>query len=407
MHTQNVGKNPCAMNPFRMPADNTVEMCNMAVCKGKSNFRARPSRWPQIAERLRVLSTAMNLAVRWRKFWKTMSNVRKLGSVLLTGLPIFCVVPVSAQAPASGPGQPTVQGAGQAYPNKPIRLVTSPAGGAGDFLARLIAAGISTPLGEQVLVDNRPSGIIPGELVARASPDGYTLLVTGNSLWIGPLLQDTPYDPVKDFLPITAAVTSPNVLIVHPSLSVRSVKELLALARARPGELNYGSSGTGSTNHLAAEMFKAMARVKIERVNYKGSGFALTALLAGEIQIIFNTAGVVTPHLKSGRLKALAVTSAAPSSLTPGVPTLAASGLAGYEAVTVNGLLAPPKTPSTIINRLNQETVRYLSQPDVRQKVLSAGVEVVAGSPEAFAAIIKSEMASMGRVIKDAGIRTN
>ncbi len=147
------------------------------------------------------------------------------------------------------------------------------------------------PLGEQVLVDNRPSGIMSGELVARASPDGYTLRVTGNSPWIGPLLQDTPCDPVKDCLPITAAVTSPNVLIVHPSLSVRSVKELLALARARPGELNYGSSGTGSTNHLAAEMFKAMARVKIERVNYKGSGFALTALLAGEIQIILRAIG--------------------------------------------------------------------------------------------------------------------
>ena len=177
----------------------------------------------------------------------------------------------------------------QNFPNKPIRIVTSEAGGGNDVQARLIAQGLTGALGEQVIVENRPSGIIPGDIVSKAQPNGYTLLLYNNALWTGPLIQSTPYDAVKDFSPIAAVAKAANVLVVNPALPIHSVAELIALAKAKPGELNYGSSGTGASNHLAAELFRVMAGINIVRINYKGAGPALTALLAGEIQLMFPT----------------------------------------------------------------------------------------------------------------------
>ena len=293
----------------------------------------------------------------------------------------------------------------QDYPNKPIRIVTSEAGGGNDIQARLIAQGLSGALGEQVFVENRPSGVIPGEVVSKAPPNGYTLLLYNNTLWIGPLLQNTPYDMARDFAAVTSVAKAANVLVVNPALPVKSVAELVALAKARAGELNYGSSGTGGSNHLAGELFRAMAGVNIVRINYKGAGPALTALLAGELQLMFPTAGAVTPHVKAGRVKALAVTSAEPTALFPGVPTVAAL-LPGYESISIYGIFAPAKTPRTIIDKLNLEIVRFLNRTDVQEKFVNAGMEAAGTSPEQLAATVKSEMARMGKVIKDAGIRT-
>ena len=293
---------------------------------------------------------------------------------------------------------------GQNYPNKPIRIVASAAGGSGDFAARLIAQGLSGALSQQVVVDNR-GGVIPGEIVSKAPPDGYTLLIDAASFWIGPLLQETPYDPVKDFAPVTLTDSAPNVLVVNPSLPVKSVKELIALAKARPGELNYGSSSTGSSPHLAAELFNMMAGVKIVRVPFKGSGPAVISLLGGQVQLMFATAGSVAPHVKSGRLRALAVASLQPSALAPGLPTIAASGVPGYEAVAFEGMFAPAKTPVAIIDRLNQEIVRVLNRAEVKERFFNAGVETVGSTPEEFAAAIKSNVAKWGKLIKEAGIR--
>lgn len=292
----------------------------------------------------------------------------------------------------------------QDYPNKPIRIVTSEAGGGNDIQARLVAQGLAGALGEQVVVENRPSGVIPGEIVSKAPPNGYTLLLYNNTLWIGPLLQITPYDVMRDLAPVTSVAKGANVLVVNPATPVKSVADLVALARAKPGELNYGSSGTGASNHLAGELFRAMAGVNIVRINYKGAGPALTALLAGELQLMFPTAGAVTPHVRAGRVRALAVTSAEPTALFPGVPTVAAS-LPGYESISIYGVFAPAKTPRTIIDKLNEEIVRFLNRADVKEKFFNAGMETVGGPPEQLAATVKSEMARMSKVIRDAGIR--
>ncbi len=296
---------------------------------------------------------------------------------------------------------------GQDFPKKPIRIVTAEVGSTNDFVARLIAQGLSAGLGQQMVVENRggASGIIAAQTVAQAPPDGYTLLFYTSTLWIGPLLQNVSWDPVRDFSPITLAATSPNILVVHPSLPVKSVEELIVLAKARPGELNYSSSSTGASTHLAAELFKAMAGVNIVRINYKGGGSALNALIAGQVQVMFPSAGLVTPHVKSGRLRALAVTTAQPSALAPGLPTMAASGLPGYESGSIYGIFAPAGILATLINRLNQEIVRALNRTEVKEKFFNVGVEIVGSSPEEFAATIKSDMARMGKLIKDAGIR--
>jgi len=294
----------------------------------------------------------------------------------------------------------------QAFPVKPIRIVAGGIGGGSDFTARMIAQGLTAAWGQQVVVDNRPSGFVPGEIVARAQADGYTLLVSGSSLWISPLLQDgVPFDAVRDFAPVTLAATSPSVLTVHPAVAAKSVRELIALAKAKPGELNYGTSGQGSAPHLAAELFKSMAGVNVVRVNYKGAGAALNDLIAGQVQMTFGTTSSLAPHIKSGRLRALAVSSAQASALLPELPTIAAAGLPGYEAVSPAAVFAPAKTASATVAKLNAEILRVLNAVEVKQKLLGAGIEVVGTSPGELAATIKSDIGKWGRLIRDAGIR--
>jgi tripartite-type tricarboxylate transporter receptor subunit TctC len=297
---------------------------------------------------------------------------------------------------------------GQAFPTKPIHIVTSEPGGGNDFAARMIAVGLAGSLGQQVIVDNRGAGagVIAAETVAKAAPDGHTLLLYGSNIWLLPFLRSSlPYDPVKDFAPVTLAVRAPNILLVHPSLPVNSPRELIALAKARPGDLNYGAGATGSSSQIATELFKAMAAIDIVHVRYRGNGPALNALIAGQVQLAFATPGSVAVHIRSGRLRALAVTSPQPSVLLPGLPTLASSALPGYEAESIVGVFAPARTPPTVIGRLKDEIAHVLQRADVKEKFFNVGVETVGSSPEEFGATVKSEMSRLGKVIREAGIR--
>ena len=293
----------------------------------------------------------------------------------------------------------------QDFPSKTIRIITAEPGGGGDFTARMIAQTLTTSAGWQTIVDNRPSGLT-SETVARAAPDGYTLLVNGTGFLLLPLMKDNiTYDAVKDFTIVSMLTRSPNVLVIHPSVPANSVKELIALAKAKPGTLNYSSGAAGGINHLAPELFKAMAGVNIVRIPYKGTGPAFNALIAGEVQVMFITAAGIAPYVKSGRVKALAVTTAEPTPLAPGLPTLSASGVPGYEAASLLGAWASGGTPPEIVSRLNQEIVRVLNRPEVKQKFLDSGVETISMSPEESAATIRAEVARMGKLIKDVGIR--
>ena len=297
---------------------------------------------------------------------------------------------------------------GQNFPNKPVRIVTTEPGSGSDFVSRLIAHELTGNWGQQVIVDNRggASGAIAAELVAKSTPDGYTLILYGNPLWLLPLFRkNVPYDPVKDFAPITLAVSSPDIVVVHPSLPVKSIAELIAFAKAKPGELNYSSSATGGSTHVAAELFKSMAKVDIVRIAYRGVGAAVTALIGGQAQVMFAAPAAVVPHIKSGRLRAVAVTSAEPSVLAPGLPTVAASGVPGYGSVIIFGIFAPAKIPAALTAKLNQDIVRALTKAEMRAKFLNAGTEVVASSPGELAAMVKSEMDSLSKVIKETGIR--
>jgi tripartite-type tricarboxylate transporter receptor subunit TctC len=293
----------------------------------------------------------------------------------------------------------------QDYPVRPIRLVATEAGGAIDFQARLIGQVLAVSLGEPVVVDNRVTPLAI-QTVAKSAPDGYTLMVNSNTMWVEPLLRKTPYDPVRDFAPITLATRSPLILVVQPALPAKSVSELIALARAKPGSLNYSSGPTGGSNHLAAEMFKSMAGLDIVRITYKGGGIAANAVIGGEVQMLFSLAATATPLVKSGRLRALAVTGARPSPVAPGLPPVAAT-LPGFEWLTLTGLFAPAKTPQPIVNRVHQQAMQALSQPEVKEKLLAAGIETIGGSPVEMGAAIKSEMARIGQLIKDAGIHAD
>ena len=308
------------------------------------------------------------------------------------GVGVIALVPANASA--------------QEFPSRSIRIVTAEIGGGNDFAARVIAQGITPAMGKPVIVENRGgSVVVSAQIVGRAQPDGHTLLLYGNNLWILPFMRaQVPYDPIADFSPITTATRSPCILVVHPSLPVRSTRELIALAKARPGQLNYAGA-SGGIIHIAAEVFKFMAGLDMTYVPYKGGSPALIALVSGQVQLMFPTAGTVAPHLKSSRLRALAITAAQRSSLLPDLPTIAATGLPGYESVAHFALLAPAKTPVAVINRLNQEIVRVLAQAEVKAEFNHAGIEPVGSTPAQLAATMKSEMERVGKTIKAAGIR--
>ena len=295
---------------------------------------------------------------------------------------------------------------GQAYPAKPIRILTAGAGGGNDFNARAIAQGISGPLGQNVVVENRSTAESAGESTAKAAPDGYTLLYYGSNIWILPFLRDkVPFDPIRDFAPITLAVSLPNLIVVSPTLPVKSIKELIALAKAKPGELNYYSGTPGAASYFASEIFKGMAGVDMVNVAYKSGGVMLPDLLSGRIQLAFVPVATVAPLVKSGKLRAVGVTSSQPSALAPDVPTVAASGLAGYESVATQGMFAPAKTPAAVVNQLNKAIVAVLKEPATRDKLLSQGVEPIGTTPEQFGAFVKTDMSRLGKIIKEAGIR--
>jgi tripartite-type tricarboxylate transporter receptor subunit TctC len=294
--------------------------------------------------------------------------------------------------------------AAQRFPDKPVRLLTSEAGGGSDFVARLVAQGLGTHLGQRVVVDNR--GMVSAEITAHAQPDGYTLLLYGSPLWLSPFLRtNLPYDPLRDYAPVSLVVSTPNVVAVHPNVAAQSVAELIALAKTKPGALNYSSASTGSTQHLAAELFKRMAGVDIVRIPYKGSGPALSAVIAGQVQLMFPSAGSATQHVKAGRLRALAVTTAQPSALVPGLPTVAESGLPGYESVSPFGVFTPVKTPQAIVAQLNRDIVRALNDVEIKSRFFNAGVETIGSTPAELAAMLKSEMAKWGKLIREANIR--
>ena len=292
----------------------------------------------------------------------------------------------------------------QSYPEKPIRVLTTGVGGSSDITTRLIAQGAGGPFAQRMVVENR--ALVAVELVAAAPPDGYTLLHYSNVAWLMPVLQaGVPWDVFRDFAPIVLTVSTPNVLVVHPSLPVKSVKELIAFAKARPGQLNYASTSIGAGNHVAAELFNQMAGVKIVRINYKAMSAGFTDALSGQIQVFFPSANSSTPYVKSGRLRALAVTSAEPSALVPDLPTVAAAGLPGYESVAMTAMFAPAKTPEAIVRRLNQEINAVLKKPEVRERLLTQGTEGVGGPPEQLTAVMKSEIARVSRIARDTGLK--
>jgi tripartite-type tricarboxylate transporter receptor subunit TctC len=292
----------------------------------------------------------------------------------------------------------------QAYPTKTVRIVTAGVGGGNDFVARRVAEGLAGLLGQQVVVDNRASGNMNREVVHQAAPDGYTILVSSGSLWLAPFLEATGALTSKDFLPITTLARAPLVLVVHPSLPIKSVKELIAYAKAHPGELNYTTGSTGSSSHLAPELFKSMTGVDMVRIPYKSGSQEITDLLGGHVKLTFGTAASVMTHVKSGGLRALAVTSAKPSVLIPGLPAIA-DDLPGYELQSMYALFAPLKTPQAIIKRLDQETVRFLKTDVAKERMMSTGLEPFGSSPEELAAIIKAEQDRLGKVIIAAGIK--
>jgi tripartite-type tricarboxylate transporter receptor subunit TctC len=289
------------------------------------------------------------------------------------------------------------------YPLRPIRIVTSEPGGGNDILARIIAEGFNNNFPQRTIIDNR--GIVAAEIAAKAAPDGHTLLVYGSNIWLLPFLRNkVAWDPLKDFAPVTLAVQLPNILVVHPNMGVKSVKELIALAKSKPGELNYAAGTIGVSPHLAAELFKSMAGVNITMVPYKGGGPALNGLIAGETNLMFPNAGAAMPHIRSGRVRGLAVSTAKPSTLLPDLPTIA-STVPGYETTAVIHMFAPAKTPTAIIDVLNREATRTLTKPEVKERLFNLGAEVVASTPSQLDAYMRADMAKMGKVIKDAGIR--
>jgi len=299
----------------------------------------------------------------------------------------------------------------QNYPTRVVRVVVPQAPGAqSELFARMLGQKLGESLGQSVINDPRPGagGAIGAEVAARAAPDGYTLLFGTNSTHGSnpALYARLPYDPVRDFAPIALTVGMPYVLSVHPSLPVTSLKQLIAFAKSKPGQLYYASAGNGSTHHLSGELFKSMARINIVHVPYKGGPPATAATVGGEVSMLFNTVGSVQPSVKNGRLRALAVTTTSRSGALPDVPTMAEAGLPGFEMQSWFGLLAPAGTPRPIISRLNAETIKALNTPEMKSAIATMGANLMSGSPEQFADHIKSEIGRIGEIVKAAGIKT-
>ena len=298
----------------------------------------------------------------------------------------------------------------QTYPTKTVRMIVAfPPGGTTDILARATAQKLTEAFGQQVVIDNRPGagGNIGTELVARSPADGYTLLASpGSTLTSNPAVYaKVPFDTVRDFAPVTIIAEVPNVLIVHPSLPVKTVKELIALAKTRPGQLAYASTGAGQSTHLSAELFKQMARVDMIHVPYKGSAPALTDMVAGQVTVMFDNMPSCLPFVKAGRLKAIAVTSTKRSPTTPELPTVAEAALPGFDVTVWFSVLAPANTPRDIVARLNGEIVKALKAPDMRERLSQQGAEPVGNTPEEFAGVIKRDLAKWSKLVKDANIR--
>jgi tripartite-type tricarboxylate transporter receptor subunit TctC len=303
-------------------------------------------------------------------------------------------------------------GMAQEYPAKPVRLILPyAAGGPTDIVSRLFAQKLGEALGQQFVADNRggAGGIIACELAARAIPDGYTLLMGAvGVLTINPhLRQKLPFDPQRDFQPVSLLSSSPYLLLVNPGVPARSVKELVALAQARPGQLNYASGGVGTGNHLSAELLKLTAGVDLTHIPYKGASLAVGDLISGQVQALFVNVLPALPHVRSGKARALAVTSARRSTAAPDIPTFAESGYPGIVTSSSFGLLAPARTPSAIVKRLHGELAQIARQPAVRERLEAQGAEVIGSTPEEFAAFIRSETERWGKVIKTAGIKAD
>ncbi len=302
-------------------------------------------------------------------------------------------------------------GMARPYPEKPVRVIIPfPPGAGPDVVARTLAPRLEARWRQQLLVDNRPGGggNIATELAAHADPDGYTLLLASDHVTINPsLYSKIGYDPERDFLPITLAAITPNILVVHPSLPVNSVKALIAFTKARPGQLNFSSGGNGSVGHLAGEMFKTAAHVNIVHVPYKGPVAAITALLSGEASVGFLLTAAALPQVNAGKLRGLAVTGAHRSPAAPQFPTVAEAGIPGYEIVAWQGLFAPARTPGEIVKRIRADVAAALDVPDVRKALLARGLETVSSTPEAFAEYLRADLVKWSRVVKEAHVHVD
>ena len=301
--------------------------------------------------------------------------------------------------------------AAEPYPSKPVRIIVGfPPGGATDLVMRMMAPKYTQLLKEQFIVDNRPgaNGVIGTDLAAKAAPDGHTIhLATIGTLVISPAITKVPYDPFKDLAPVSQVVSLQNIFIVHPSLPVKTLKDLIALAKSKPGKFNFASSGNGSPGHLAAELFENMTKVDMVHVPYKGGGPAMTDLIAGHVEIFVAVISTAVPQVKAGKARALAVTGAKRAEALPDVPTVAETGLKGYEATNWYGLVVPSATPKPIIDRLNEATVKILNMADIRKSLLDRGIEAAPSSPEQFAAYIRGENEKWVKVIKAVGIKAD
>jgi tripartite-type tricarboxylate transporter receptor subunit TctC len=299
----------------------------------------------------------------------------------------------------------------QPYPYKPIRMIViSAPGGSTDILSRTVGRALTEGMGQTFVLDNKPGGggIIASETLATAAPDGYTILMSNTSHSVLPSLHaKLPYDPIKDFAPVSLVALTHSLLLVNPSVPARSVKELIDLAKAQPGKLNYASGTTGASAHFGAELLKLMAGVNIVQVPYKGTAAQLTALIAGEVQMSFVTMPAALPHVNAGRVRLLAIGSPKRSPALPDVPTVAESGLPGFDIGAWNGILAPAHTPQPIIRRLNAEIVKMVQNPEVREHAASQGVELVGDTPQEFAAYIKTQIARFAQVVKATGMRAD